>query len=333
MIEPTPTKRFVIDPIRNCTTKCKFCYYLHSYDNWSSHTWPLEQTKSCIDSGLGRGNNYADFTGGEPTIYPYINESIEYALSLGIKSCIITNGITAKDKIDSIMSSGLDDWLVSRHGLKDTHNFLVNRPDAYDKQVKFLENVCRNMRVRFNCVINKFNQTEIFEIAKELSVFNPRIVNFINMNPHHEWRDKSLAVQDVIADLRVVEPLLNSSISFLESKSIGVNIRYYPMCRVARDYRRTISNDLHVVFDPYEWDYQINPKTFESHKKWGLDTSNVVEEKSEPCCSCGLHSICGGANKHWHTASNQIYGELLLPQAPEVESDFYFYRQHNRLTL
>jgi hypothetical protein len=71
-------------------------------------------------------------------------------------------------------------------------------------------------------------------------------VNFINMNPHHEWRDESLAVQDVIADLRVVEPNLNAAIEYLESEGIGVNVRYYPMCRIAEKYRRTVCNDKHV---------------------------------------------------------------------------------------
>jgi MoaA/NifB/PqqE/SkfB family radical SAM enzyme len=303
--------------------------------------------KKVIDNGIARGNNYMDVTGGEPTIYPHINKMVEYALSKGAKTCLITNGIVKPEKSHSLLNSGLDGFLVSRHGLKDTHNLITNRKDAYDKQIKFLDglqfsSVNPDLELRFNTVISKFSQHELLDIAKEMAVYKPSIVNFINMNPHHEWMDKSLETQEVIADLNVVEPILNQAIEFLESKGIGVNVRYYPMCRIAEKYRRTICNDLHVMFDPYEWDYLMNTnedKSYETHKQWGLDCSNNVEEKGEPCNGCTMHHVCGGANKHFHKASKEIHGEILkpiqtwIPSSTSTTDDCYFYRRFNELTL
>jgi MoaA/NifB/PqqE/SkfB family radical SAM enzyme len=335
MIEPTPTKRFVADILRSCPLKCRMCYHLHTYNSWNEQTWSFEQIKQCIDEGKERGgNNYMDITGGEPTIHPNICATIEYALSKDIRTCIITSGYIHDNRINSIISSGIDDWLVSRHGLKDTHNFVTNNQEAYDRQIKFLDRIKnKGMSFRFNCVINKFNQTDLYKIAQEMIKFKPRIVNFINMNPHKEWMDKTLETQEVIADLELAGFYLDMAIELLESKGIGVNVRYYPMCQIDEKYRRCVCNDSHVMFDPYEWDYQTTPKTLDRFKQWGIDTSNCVELKEEPCKSCDLFNICGGINKAFHNACGDNTQVEKITNFTGDKNDFYWYRKHNINTL
>ena len=53
-----------------------------------------------------------------------------------------------------------------------------------------------------------------------------------------------------VADLRAVEVMLTPEIERLEAAGVGVNLRYYPMCRMKPELRRTICNDLQVGFDP-----------------------------------------------------------------------------------
>jgi MoaA/NifB/PqqE/SkfB family radical SAM enzyme len=317
------------------------CYHLHKYDRWNTTTKSFDVIKNEIDSAILRGCNYMDITGGEPTIYPDIIRTIEYAKEKSLASCIITNGITSVDKIKNIIDSGLTDFLVSRHGLKETHNFITDYNYAYDKQVEFLDYIVRDIPIRFNCVITQFNQNDLPAIAREMSEYSPYVVNFINMNPHYEWGTKSSETQKVMANLKIVEPHLNEAISILEDKNIRVNVRYYPMCRIDKEYWRCIANDLHVVFELYdsfyqrdincEWDYEIQPKNIEAHSAWGIRTSKNNEEKSEPCSGCSLQNICGGINKHYHRISKEIYGELCTPQDIAVPNDFYYFRKDNAL--
>jgi len=328
-----PTKRFVLDSSRSCNIKCKFCYYLHTYEKWKEYDWSLDKAKGVINDGIARGNNYMDVTGGEPTMYKYICEVVAYALSKDVKTCIITNGIVNKKTVRDLVSSGVDEFLVSRHGLEKTHNFITNYKDAYLKQLDFLFSLrTAGIPIRFNCVINHYNQEEIFAIAKELVLHKPRIVNFINMNPHHEWQDKSIETGKVAADLDVVEPLLNKAIKHLEDNGVGVNVRYYPMCRVAEEYRRCICNDRHVVFDPYEWDYNIEPKTVGAFDNWGKRTSNNVECKNGSCKECDLQNICGGINKAFDKATDYRYTKP-VKNFKENKEDFYFYRKDNIRTI
>ncbi len=325
-MKPIPTTRFVIDPLRVCNIKCKFCYHLHTYPTWKDYTWPIEDVYKAIDDGIARGNDYVDITGGEPTLYPDIEKVIDYGLSTGVKTCLITNGTVNEKKANSIMDAGVDDWLVSRQGLEETHDFVTNNPGGFQKQIKFLNNVANKMDFRFNCVLHNFNQEEVLEIAREMAKYEPTHVNFINMNPHNQWLHKTLETKEVIADLSIVQPLLEQAIDLLESAGTTVNVRYYPMCCLAEKYRKTVCNDLHVVFDPYEWDYCIE-KNYEAFRNWGINTSKNVEHKERPCSVCGLQWICGGVNKAYFKASEGRYIEPVAFAGDK--NDFYYYRQHN----
>ncbi|MFX0132417.1 MAG: radical SAM protein [Candidatus Hodarchaeota archaeon] len=323
-----PTKRFMIEPLLDCNVDCKFCYHKHKKAEWKKYTKPLQQIIEEIDKGKERDNDYMDITGGEPTIYPWIVDTVKYALTKNIKTCIITNGLAGPVITEKLLSAGIADFLISIHGLEKVHNYVVQTEKARKMQERFLNQIKGKVHIRFNCVITSWNQNEIDLIASWMSQWNPDIVNFINFNPHHGWKDDPLT-EDIVADLRIVEPILNRAIEQLENNGIGINVRYYPMCRIAEKYRRCICNDLQVMFDPYEWDYNTLPKTDERFFEWGRVTSNNNEEKCQPCCECSLQNVCGGANKFWHAASSHVYGESLDKIEGENIEDFSYYRKEN----
>lgn len=331
MIEPKPTKRAVIDPLRVCNIRCKFCYYIHT-DMKSIK--PFDKVKVEIDAAAARGNNYIDVTGGEPFLYQHLPGLIKYAAEKGMKTCVITNALSGVERLDAALEAGVDDFLVSVHGLEQTHDSLVQSKGARAKQIIFLDHMVKSgINPRFNFVLNRYNQDEIFLLSSWLaSNWHPTIINYINMNPHGEWASKLDEAYKVIADLRIVEQQLNKTIPYLEENNVGVNVRYYPMCRIAEGYRRCVCNDLHVVFDPYEWDYSIQPKSFDAFRKWGINVSNSVEHKWEPCKSCDLANICGGINKAFNRASG---GKMLdvVKDATVDKNDFYYYRKHNVMAL
>lgn len=335
-IKPTPTTRAVIDVGRHCNIQCRFCYHSHLGDLSKQNYKPMEQLISEGEEAVKRGNTYLDVTGGEPTAHPHMANIIKYFKDRGIRMCIISNGIVNQEKLLRILASEPDDFLMSLHGTDKTHNFLT----CNEQGMKILDRTLHILhdsfiKFRFNFVINRYNQSEIMDCARYMALFKPRIVNFINMNLHHGWKFDEKA-KEVISNLREAEPVLNSAIKLLEDSGVGVNVRYYPMCRISEDYRRCIANDRHVVFDPYEWDYNILPKKYEPYNTWGLNETKNVEEKGEPCCRCDLQWICGGINKYFHRMSNMIYPEVCTPIKVENlsdKNDFYYYRKNNVLTL
>lgn len=330
MVKPTPTKRSVIEPSYKCNIKCKFCYHL--YKDWSKYDKTLDELKKEVDDSKARGNNYIDITGGEPTIYPQIVDLVKYIKSKDMGCCIITNGLANIRRTQEILDAGIDDWLVSIHNLKEKHDLITNTPGSFNRQLAFIDQIGT---FRVNCVINKHNQDAIWDISNYISKFDVKIINFINFNPHGEWMEKGAEASGITANLKGIKDTLEHTINYLEYLDIGVNLRYYPMCCVVEKHRKNICNDLHVTFDPYEWDYAIQPKTFDSYLAWGQTTSNDVENKDEPCGSCDLKNVCGGINKKFNEVTNGKHITKIIDSGLTIDDmkNFYFYRQHNERCL
>ena len=325
-----PTKRFVIEPLLNCNLDCIMCYHKHKKPKWRDYTKTIDAIKKEIDAGVERGNNYMDITGGEPSMYDHIAETITYAKSKGVKTCIITNGCIPIEKTNELLEAGVHGFLVSRHGLETSHNFVTNNQTAYRRQIEFLNAIAGRVHIRFNCVITRMNQSELLHIAHEISIYKPAIVNFINFNPHHEWKSHGILAKEFIPDLCKAQKSLDEAIEYLKLGGAGVNVRYYPMCRISQQNYECICNDTHVTCDPYEWDYSITPKTIEQHNRWNMNCSNANELKTSPCADCGLHAQCGGINANFYT----IAGQDCVQKTDENHgTDVYRYRKHAKIQL
>ena len=333
-VRPQCTNRFVVDVGHRCNINCKFCYHRHEGDLTKASFKDRNYITDEIGKGISRGNTWCDFTGGEPTLYPDIYQFIELLYKKEVGSTIITNGVVSEHITERLLGAGLSEFLISIHGTDSTHDFLAASGVRFH-QNEFLSRISDRIPIRFNFVINQFNQKEIYETAMWMSQWQPLIVNFINFNPHHGWRNNLEDAESIVPGLFIVEDQLNRAIKFLEDHGVGVNVRYYPMCRIAEEYRRCICNDLHVIFDPYEWDYCMPVKTTEKYLQWGVDATHRVENKDFPCNECDLQWICGGANKYFL----EVTGNDCLTQQQvdftnyEDRFYFYYYRQYNSLTL
>lgn len=336
VIRPTPTPRVVIDPARKCSLRCKFCYYLPQDDFYSVREW--DSVEGDVRAASERGCTHADITGGEPLQYPDIARLVSTCVGYGIQPRIITSLIGAERVLDAVLDAGVDDWLISMHGATpETHNSIVQVKNARTFQIRRLAKIAERMRYCANYVMIAQNQHEIAEWAKWIVSQDwrlPRIVNFINFNPHYDWKNMREGMMANIVDLRVAGPQLDHAIDILEDNGVGVNVRYFPMCALAERHRKSVCNDLHVAFDSGEWDNAFaNDKSQGNAYVYGHTLSMGNEEKGEPCSSCSLQWVCGGANKLWHEASREKHGEQLLPivEAPPDchPKDYYYYRRHN----
>ena len=321
------TNRGVIDPLRKCHLRCDFCYYLHS-DLESVQPWPVVQ--AAVDEAVKRKDTHVDITGGEPLLYPDIVDLVAYALERNIRSRIISSLVAAPAVVENVIRAGLDDWLISMHGATaETHNAIVHVDKARSIQEKRLSSIINHSQfdrgICFNYVMISRNQHEIADFAQYVLRWRPRVVNFINFNPHYEWATRG---GDVVCDLRITGPQLDQAIELLEDNDVGVNVRYFPMCHLEERHRKNVCNDLHVAFDSGEWSNGIENKDYQTAYNYGVNLSNAIEEKNSPCSQCSHQWTCGGANKAWHAASNQRYGELLVPLTTTVLS-FDHYRKYN----
>lgn len=336
---PRVTTRAVMDPSRKCALRCEFCYYLPQDDFYSVRPW--EAVEADVLAAKDRGCDACDITGGEPLQYPEIARLVRCCADNGIRPRIITSLICAERVLDEVLDSGIDDWLISMHGAKaKTHDEIVHIKHARMFQVRRALKISERMRFCCNYVMIQKNQAEIADWAEWiLGQFScdPRIVNFINFNPHYEWatRMRDKAIGNVV-DLSIAGPQLDEAIDMIEEMGVGVNVRYFPYCALAERHWKNVCNDLHVWCDSGEWDNAIPTHDLPDGYQYGVELSIRNEEKGAPCNTCDLQWVCGGANRLWHEMSREKYGEQLVPiTGTEAKGslDYWRYRRDNGMGM
>jgi organic radical activating enzyme len=79
-----------LSPTNVCNLKCTFCCFAN---RTRGEILDLDRLKKCVKDFRSLGTSALEFTGGgEPTLYPYINEAIDYSYDLGYSLGICTNG-------------------------------------------------------------------------------------------------------------------------------------------------------------------------------------------------------------------------------------------------
>jgi MoaA/NifB/PqqE/SkfB family radical SAM enzyme len=305
------------------------CYHKHSdYKGFKS----FGQIKKEVDDAFLRGCNWIDFTGGEPTLLPHLPKVIDYVHSINMKCCIISCGVINPERLERIIDTQPDGWLFSLHGgYNYTHDAITGMKDSFFRLIDTMDEVRHYSDIRINTVITKYNQEELYDIAKLARAYKAKIVNFLNFNPHYGWRNDLNSI-DFIADLDVVETELHVAIDYLWQEEIGVNVRYYPMCKIAEEFRCTVCNPIHVLFDPMEWDYSYMPKTKEYYTQKSIEMNTAVSKVDGNCAVCDLQKICGGINKYFDQATNSMFTKP-IENCQVNKEDFYHYRRSNLLVF
>lgn len=96
-----------------CTGKCEICSY------WRNPSNPEDELKlKDIKKGLKKIRAYGccavNFTGGEPTLRPDLEDIVNNASSLGMWTSMVTNGsLLTQERVRELKNAGLDILLVS----------------------------------------------------------------------------------------------------------------------------------------------------------------------------------------------------------------------------
>lgn len=338
--QPKVTTRWLLDPTRRCGLRCEFCYFLPDMDLFSVK--PLEAQKQEVLDAISHGADCAEISGGEPLQNPTVVELVQFCKDQNLPVRIITSLICNERTLDGVLEVGVADWLISTHGAKaETHDAIVHVPRARQFQLRRLDKIIkRTGKFCLNYVVVEANQSEIADWARWVLSLDllPTICNAINYNPHYRAHEKmrEQAIKNV-ADMRVAGPLIDEAFDMLEDRGVGCNARYFPYCALAERHWKNVCSDLHVWADAGEWLNGIGGNTIADGEAYGRRLSQSNELQTEPCASCGLKSICGGANRIWHQLATEKFGrEVLVPQpAPEDVSEpaYWHFRRENVLGL
>lgn len=109
------------------------------------------------------------FTGGEPTLVPYLPELIRYAKDLGMRVNLITNGTRiSKEFARKLADYGLDSAQVSLEGVTAAvHDSLVSLPGAFDLSTAAVHHLTEaGIVTHTNTTITRMNIQECLEMPR-----------------------------------------------------------------------------------------------------------------------------------------------------------------------
>lgn len=246
------TQRIKVQTGFGCNASCTFCYYralIHT-KNLSIETLDGE-----LNLALRLGYKDVDFSGGEPTIVPGIEQVIHRAKELKFRRInVISNGMSISNQkfYAKLVDSGLNETLFSLHGVSpETHEFLVRVPGSFQKVTDAMKNANDlGVTVRTNITINKFNFKDLEEYVNYVLKFEPENMNFIFLNP---WTTDDVNAKELFAKYDEAIPYLLNAMKILEDTSVKVAVRYVPYCTMPSEYRGHIVNLWNRQYDTYEW--------------------------------------------------------------------------------
>lgn len=174
-----------------CNFKCVFCDF-YQRPNSCFHSFDRQSFQDAIYSLLAKGKNFK-FTGGEPTLDPYLEENLQFVKSVGGYIYLDSNG-SRPEVLGKLLSKGLVDVLgISLKGLtkkeaqqvsrvKNEKIFWQNVFETLELTKKFSEQV----RVIVTSVFTKENHlNRLNEFAQLLSPY-PHVFMKINNLQHEE---------------------------------------------------------------------------------------------------------------------------------------------------
>lgn len=278
-----------IQVTRKCNQKCRFCS-----NPPNKRTLSLEQGKRLVDIYIKKGFDGVIFTGGEPTLSPYLTDFIEYAQKKNIPQRIITNGqeLAGFDYLESLKEAGLYHLHLSIYSIKEkVQDSLTRNPGSLRKILKALGNLGRisGITVDINTVINHYNADHLLENVKFIVERFPFVRHFVwnNLDPIMNRARKN---PDTIPHLSEFELSLHQAMEFLEKNNKTFRAERIPLCYLP-NYEHTLNETRKLVKKEKRLTFFLDSRGFLFEKEW-LDKWGYG--KAECCKSCLLTPICPG---------------------------------------
>lgn len=183
------TTRFPIvlqlEPLHACNLTCSGCGRIREYKDHLSKMLTLEQCFKAIDDSQ---TPVVSICGGEPLLYPQIQELVEGTLARNRVVYLCTNGQVLDRKLDLFAPNPLFNFNVHVDGLSQTHDTIVEREGAFDKAIA---GIAEAKRAGFNVCTNTtvYKQTDTEEIRALIHYLEGLKVDGILISPGFDYSD------------------------------------------------------------------------------------------------------------------------------------------------
>ena len=278
-----------------CNNHCTFCVQWDKRERFQPRK--LEEIKKILQDEYNEGCKYVVFTGGEPTVHPWLVKAVAYATKIWYKQIQIqSNGTNFHNEeyTKSLIEAWVTEFSPSIHGFNaETHDKQVQTPWAWEKVVKWLIVLKKlNQIVIINSVITQDNYKEIPELAALLLKLKVNQFQFAFV--HILW-SAAKNKDTVVPKKSEVIPYIHKALELAKSHNIPAYTEAIPYC-LMQWYEWAIAENIMPETSVIDAEYKIDSY---ADYRWAEGKS-----KREECKQCSKNKVCEWPWKEYP----EIYG-------------------------
>lgn len=170
-----------------CNNTCKFCYAgCAGLQNSMSKKYPELETEHIKRIILIFKEQckipFFSFTGGEPLLRDDLEQLISYAVSIGLRVNLISNGtLVTEERAQALYQAGLRTAQISLESIdNETHDYLTGIPGSFEKTIQGIGNLLQaGISVQTNTTVTERNKGVVINIPQFVKSLG---INRISMN-------------------------------------------------------------------------------------------------------------------------------------------------------
>lgn len=211
--------RVFIELTNKCNLNCRHCYGGFACTN---NTFiPLEKLKDIISKSSQAGVYQIDFTGGEPTLYPHLDELLEYAYNAGVMVRIFTNLTLFNDELNETFKKHcVKDIVTSLDScIKEEHDNFRGKSGSFDKTLAAIKKLkSEDFNISLNTMIGQHNKKHIDELVDFINDLQVKSVLDVIIP---EGRASNLN-EDIIESAKIIKSIYQKNDEIVNKDSISV---------------------------------------------------------------------------------------------------------------
>lgn len=173
----------MLEPLYTCNLACIGC----STERYTGKLSDRMSLETCFKAADSCGAPIVNICGGEPTLYPELKQLVDGLVARDKHILICTNALRLHDKLYGVIPP-TDRLFLMVHldGMRDTHDYVVNRKGVFDKAI---EAIIRGKELGYHVFLNTtvYKQTDVAEVEALCKLVDELKANGILISPGYEY--------------------------------------------------------------------------------------------------------------------------------------------------
>ena len=160
----TGEKRFplvlMLEPTHRCNLACSGCGRIREYHDTLNAEMSLEECLRSVDES---GPPVITITGGEPLLYPHVDELVTEILARGKHIYFCTNGMLLEESLRRFKPDPHFTWNVHFDGTEAVHDAIIGRPGGFSRALSAIR-TAKKMGFRVSTNTTVYRETDVDDL-------------------------------------------------------------------------------------------------------------------------------------------------------------------------